>query len=185
MQPATLGPVTATATWTITAETLYPRWERFFKPDDIIVTETGTSSMGLAFAHLPEGASSTTRRCGDRSGGPLPPRSGRPSPTWTPAMILMTGEGSHQLTAQEISQFGRRGLQPIVFVLNNNGYLIERLLCKNGPTAATTTSRHGGYTALPHALGCDDWHTARVSTLAELDQAMKAAERATPAATSR
>jgi indolepyruvate decarboxylase len=28
-----------------------------------------------------------------------------------------------RLTAQEISQFGRRGLRPIVFVLNNFGYL--------------------------------------------------------------
>jgi hypothetical protein len=34
-------------------------------------------------------------------------------------VVLVTGEGSHQLTAQEISQFGRRGLKPIVFVLNN------------------------------------------------------------------
>ena len=40
-------------------------------------------------------------------------------------LVLVTGEGSHQLTAQEISQFGRRGLKPIVFVLNNSGYLIE------------------------------------------------------------
>ena len=45
-------------------------------------------------------------------------------------VVLVTGEGSHQLTVQEISQFGRRGLRPIVFVLNNSGYLIERLLCK-------------------------------------------------------
>jgi len=40
-------------------------------------------------------------------------------------VVLVTGDGSHQLTAQEISQFGRRGLKPIVFVLNNSGYLIE------------------------------------------------------------
>ncbi len=35
------------------------------------------------------------------------------------------------LTAQEISQFGRLGLRPVIFVLNNSGYLIERLLCKD------------------------------------------------------
>jgi indolepyruvate decarboxylase len=46
-------------------------------------------------------------------------------------VVLLTGEGSHQLTAQEISQFGRRDLKPIVFVLNNSGYLIECLLCNN------------------------------------------------------
>ncbi|MFI9274406.1 thiamine pyrophosphate-dependent enzyme [Kitasatospora sp. NPDC052896] len=40
-------------------------------------------------------------------------------------VVLITGEGSHQLTAQEISQFGRYGLRPVVFVLNNNGHLEE------------------------------------------------------------
>jgi TPP-dependent 2-oxoacid decarboxylase len=34
-------------------------------------------------------------------------------------LVLVTGEGFHQLTAQEISQFGRRGLKPIVIALNN------------------------------------------------------------------
>ncbi len=32
---------------------------------------------------------------------------------------------------KEIGLFGRLGLKPVVFVLNNNGYLIERLLCKD------------------------------------------------------
>ncbi len=40
----------------ITAQYLYPRLEQFFKPNDIIIAETGTSSMGLGFALLPEGA---------------------------------------------------------------------------------------------------------------------------------
>ncbi|MDT5254401.1 MAG: indolepyruvate decarboxylase, partial [Mycobacterium sp.] len=47
-------------------------------------------------------------------------------------------EGSHQMTAQEISQFGRHGLHPIVLVLNNSGYLSERLLCKDMAWPTTT-----------------------------------------------
>jgi TPP-dependent 2-oxoacid decarboxylase len=35
------------------------------------------------------------------------------------------------MTAQELSQLGRHGLRPIVFVLNNSGYLSERMLCKD------------------------------------------------------
>jgi indolepyruvate decarboxylase len=46
-------------------------------------------------------------------------------------LILISGEGSHQMTVQEISQFGRLGLRPIVFVLNNSGHLSERMLCKD------------------------------------------------------
>jgi hypothetical protein len=50
-------------------------------------------------------------------------------------LILITGEGSHQMTAQEIGQFGRHRLRPIIFVLNNSGYLSERLRCKGILTA--------------------------------------------------
>ena len=38
------------------ADALYPRWANFVKSDDIVIAETGTCSMGLAFAQLPHGA---------------------------------------------------------------------------------------------------------------------------------
>jgi indolepyruvate decarboxylase len=89
-------------------------------------------------------------------------------------VVLFTGEGSHQLTVQEISQMGRRGLKPIIFVPNNYGYLIERLLCKN-PEIAYNDLPAWRYSELPHALGCDGWLTARVTTCGELDEVMKQA----------
>jgi TPP-dependent 2-oxoacid decarboxylase len=79
-----------------------------------------------------------------------------------------------QLTAQEISQLGRRGLKPVVFVLNNSGYLIERLLGKD-PNIAYNDLAPWRYSELPHALGCDGWFTARVTTCGELDGALKEA----------
>jgi indolepyruvate decarboxylase len=45
--------------------------------------------------------------------------------------VLFTGEGSHQRTANEIGTMGRNGLKPVIFVLNNNGYMIERALGAN------------------------------------------------------
>ena len=87
----------------------------------------------------------------------------------------MTGDGSHQLTAQEISQFGRRGLKPIVCLLNNSGYLIERLLCQN-PDFAYNDVAAWRYSEIPRAFGCEGWFTARVTTCGEFDRALKAAE---------
>src|SRR6202007_131757 len=49
-QPGSLGALTGSGGDAITAEALYPRWADFLRPDDIVMTETGTSSMGLAFA---------------------------------------------------------------------------------------------------------------------------------------
>ena len=65
----------------------------------------------------------------------------------------------------------RRGLKPIIFVLNNNGYLIERLLCAD-PDIAYNDVPSWDYPALPKALGCTGWYTARATTCKELDEAM-------------
>lgn len=175
IRPTTLGEVTGERDTEITAETLYPRWERFFKPNDTIIAETGTCSMGLAFAHLPKGARFHNQTLWGAIGWATPAAFGAAVADPDRRLILVTGEGSHQLTAQEISQFGRRGLKPIVFVLNNNGYLIERLLCKD-PDIAYNDLASWNYAELPHALGCTNWYTARVATCAELDEAMKVAE---------
>ena len=173
--PATLGPVSGDGDMQITAEALYSRWERSFRPDDLIFAETGTCSMGLALAHLPSGAQFHNQTLWGSIGWATPASFGAAVADPGRRVILVTGEGSHQLTAQEISQFGRRGLKPIVFVLNNNGYLIERMLCKDGSVAYNDLAAWN-YTALPHALGCDDWHTVRAATCGELDEALKAAE---------
>jgi pyruvate decarboxylase len=46
-------------------------------------------------------------------------------------VILVVGEGSLQMTVQEIGSYIRYGFKPIIFVINNNGYSIERAI--NGP----------------------------------------------------
>lgn len=177
MRPASLGPVTGSGKDAITAEALYPRWGSFIKPNDIVIAETGTSSMGLAFALLPNGATFHNQTLWGAIGWATPAAFGAAVADPSRRLVLITGEGSHQLTAQEISQFGRRGLKPIVFVLNNSGYLIERLLCKD-PAIAYNDVASWRYAELPHALGCDGWFTARVTTCGEFDDALKAAEKA-------
>ena len=115
----------------ITAEALYPRWANFLKPNDILVTDTGTSASGLVFALLPAGVTFHSQTLWGSIGWATPAAFGVAVAAPDRRLVLVTGEGSHQLIAQEISQFGRRGVKPIVFVLNNSGYLIERLLCRN------------------------------------------------------
>jgi indolepyruvate decarboxylase len=159
----------------ITVEALYPRWANFLKANDILVAETGTSSMGLGFALMPRGATFHNQTLWGSIGWATPAAFGAAVAAPERRLVLVTGDGSHQLTAQEISQFGRRGLKPIVFVLNNSGYLIERLLCKN-PDSAYNDLASWHYSELPRALGCDGWFTARVATCGEFDQALKTAE---------
>lgn len=172
--PASLGEPKGRGDDPITVDALYPRWADFFRPDDIVVAETGTVSMGLGFAHLPKGASFHNQTLWGSIGWATPAAFGVAVAAPGRRVVLLTGEGSHQLTVQELGQFGRRDLKPVVFVLNNAGYLIERLLNKD-PAIAYNDVAEWRYTELPHALGCDGWMTARVTTCAELDRALHAA----------
>jgi indolepyruvate decarboxylase len=158
----------------ITAGALYPRLEAFLREDDVVVAETGTVSMGLGFAHMPRGATFHNQTLWGSIGWATPAALGAALAAADRRTILVTGEGSHQLTVQEISQFGRNGLRPTILVLNNNGYLIERLLCKD-LEAAYNDVAPWRYSELPHAFGCDGWFVARTTTCEELDRALETA----------
>lgn len=159
----------------ITAQYLYPRLEKFIKPNDIIIAETGTSSMGLGFALLPEDAQFHNQTLWGSIGWATPAAFGAALAVPDRRLILITGEGSHQLTVQEISQFARFGLKPIILVLNNDGYLIERLLC-DYPEAYYNDLAQWNYHELPKAFGAKDWYCEKVTTANELDKALKIAE---------
>jgi indolepyruvate decarboxylase len=159
----------------ITVEYLYPRWQQMLKPGDILIAETGTTSMGLGFALMPKGWTFQNQTLWGAIGWATPAAFGAALSAPKRRTILITGEGSHQLTAQEVGQFHRFGLKPIIFVLNNDGYLIERLLCKD-PEIYYNDIAQWQYQKLPVALGCDGWFTARVATCGELDKAIQKAE---------
>jgi indolepyruvate decarboxylase len=179
--PETFGPIAGGGDDPITAEVLYPSWANFFRPNDVIMTDTGTSSLGLTFARLPNGAEFHNQTLWASIGWATPAAFGAAVGAPDRRLILITGEGSHQMTAQEIGQFGRRGLRPIVFVLNNSGYLSERMLCKDMAIAYNDIAAWN-YVELPHAMGCQGWFTTRVSTCGELDDVLKSAEQADGAA---
>lgn len=159
----------------ITADYLYSAWQKMLKPDDTLVAETGTSSMGMCFALLPKGVTFHNQSLWGSIGWGTPAAFGAALAEPKKRTILITGEGSHQLTAQEVSQFYRYGLKPIIFLLNNNGYLIERLLCKDGSIYYNDLAQWE-YSKLPEAMGCKGWYTTRVTTCEELDKAIAHAE---------
>ena len=42
--------------------------------------------------------------------------------------VLLIGDGSLQLTVQSLSTMIRQDLKPIIFVINNDGYTVERMI---------------------------------------------------------
>jgi indolepyruvate decarboxylase len=158
----------------ITMDALYPRYAAFIQPGDHVVLESGSSSLGLSPVTLADGVQLHIQMLWGSIGWATGAAFGVALADPKRRTILITGEGSHQLTANEIGNMGRYGANPIIFVLNNDGYMVERAL-EPFPDWSYNDLAKWRYADLPRALGCGDWVTARVETLGELDDAMKAA----------
>jgi indolepyruvate decarboxylase len=169
-----LAPVNGSPSDKITMAALYPRYAAFLRPGDTVVLETGSSSLGLTPTTLPDGVRVEAQVLWGSIGWATPASLGVALADSSRRTILITGEGSHQLTANDVGTMGRFGANVVVFVLNNSGYLIERALEEN-PNWTYNDLAPWTYAELPKALGCAEWFTARVTTLGELDDAMKSA----------
>jgi indolepyruvate decarboxylase len=158
----------------MTMAALYPRYAAFLRVGDTVVLETGSTSLGIPPMVLPDGVRVEAQVLWGSIGWATPAAFGIALADPSRRTILITGEGSHQLTANDVGSMGRFGTNIIIFVLNNQGYLIERALEEN-PNWTYNDLAPWNYAELPRALGCADWFTAQVSTLGELDEAMKSA----------
>ncbi|MGB9940911.1 alpha-keto acid decarboxylase family protein [Methanosarcina sp.] len=156
----------------ITADYLYARYAEFFKPDDIIIADSTSSFYGLLPLPLPNGVKFQSQMLWGAIGWATPASFGAALAAPDRRVILITGEGSHQMTAQEISQFYRYGLKPIIFVLNNHGYLIEKMLSKKLDYCYNDIPEWQ-YHKLPEVLGCNNWITRKVTTCGDLDKIMR------------
>jgi indolepyruvate decarboxylase len=172
--PADNPPINGKPSDKITMEALYPRYAKFIQSGDNVVLESGSSSFGIPPLTLPDDVKVQIQMLWGSIGWATGAAFGIALANPKRKTILVTGEGSHQLTANEIGNMGRFGANPIILCLNNDGYMVERALEPN-PDWSYNDLAKWRYAELPHALGCTDWFTARVETLGELDAALKAA----------
>ncbi len=88
-------------------------------------------------------------------------------------LLTFVGDGSFQLTAQEVSTIIRYELDPIIFLLNNGGYTIE-VEIHDGPYNSIQNWDYAGLVDVFNAGGGNGWST-RVTTEGELQKAIKTA----------
>jgi indolepyruvate decarboxylase len=167
-------PIVGAATDPTSSDNFYPRLQSMLKSGDVLVVETGTCIMHTTPMLLPEGVGFQTQTLWGSIGWATPAAEGVCMANKKGRTILVTGDGSHQLTANEIGVMGRYGIKPIIFVLNNNIFGVENVLSEIGPSYDELAKWK--YAQIPAAMGCDTWFAARVSTVAELDAAIKKAD---------
>lgn len=88
-------------------------------------------------------------------------------------VILLTGDGAFQMTAQALSTMLNKHVNPIIFILNNHGYTIERMF--HGKHASYNDVQDWDYTLLPKSFGAEAY-TAKVSNLEGLYSAIREAQ---------
>ncbi|MGL4451215.1 MAG: alpha-keto acid decarboxylase family protein [Sarcina sp.] len=112
----------------LTQNRYFKQLQHFIKENDVIVAEQGTSYFGASTMKMPSGAKFIGQPLWGSIGYTVPSVLGTHMADVSKRNILLVGDGSFQLTAQEISTMLRHNLNTIVFVVNNDGYTVERVI---------------------------------------------------------
>ncbi|CAB4254059.1 similar to Saccharomyces cerevisiae YLR044C PDC1 Major of three pyruvate decarboxylase isozymes, key enzyme in alcoholic fermentation, decarboxylates pyruvate to acetaldehyde [Maudiozyma barnettii] len=150
-------------------EWLWRELSKFLIEGDIVITETGTSSFGINSTTFPANTLGISQvlwgSIGYAGGAVCGATFAAEELDPEKRVILFIGDGSLQLTVQEISTMIRWNLHPYLFILNNDGYTIERLI--HGPEAAYNAIQSWDHLQLLPVFGATDYETYRVSTVGE------------------
>ena len=131
----------------LTQDSYWKALEKFLRAGDIIIAEDGTSNAGATEMRLPPGCSFITQAVWGSIGYTMGALLGALCAAPRRRNILFIGDGSFQLTAQELSTILRHDFKPFIFLINNSGYTIERAIL--GKNARYNDIANWRYTDLP------------------------------------
>jgi TPP-dependent 2-oxoacid decarboxylase len=156
----------------LTTRQLFDRIQKMLTTDSAVIAETGDSWFNGMRLRLPEGARFEIQMQYGSIGWSVGATLGYAiaSPR---RVITLVGDGSFQMTAQEVSTMIRYGLRPIIFLINNGGYTIE-VEIHDGPY---NTIKNWDYAGLIDVFNAGDgkgWGT-RAATQNQLDAAIAGA----------
>ncbi|KAI9481517.1 MAG: pyruvate decarboxylase PdcB [Benjaminiella poitrasii] len=166
----------------ITHNYLWNKVPEFIDENAIICGETGTSEFATLNLNGPKGASYITQFLWGSIGFSVGAAAGAAIADRKRRVYLFVGDGSFQLTAQEVSVMLHHGLTPVVILLNNDGYVIEKLI--HGPDMEYNNFQMWNYSKALDFFGAHIERNTnagcskvgfegKVSTRAEFEAAMK------------
>jgi alpha-keto-acid decarboxylase len=151
-------------------------WDRFchaLTPGNVVLADQGTSFYGMATHRLPRGVTFIGQPLWGSIGYTLPATLGAGLAHRDRRPVLLIGDGAAQLTVQELGTFSREGLSPVIVVVNNDGYTVERMI--HGKDEPYNDIVSWSWADIPTALGVTNHLTFRAETYGELDDAFVAA----------
>jgi pyruvate decarboxylase len=109
----------------LTRAEIFRQVQDLITADTTVIAETGDSWFNGMALNLPSGARFEIEMQWGSIGWATPATFGYAVGASGRRVILLTGDGSFQLTAQEVAQMVRRKMPVIIFLINNHGYTIE------------------------------------------------------------
>lgn len=155
----------------ITLKRFFDRISHFVNQDSIVIAETGVSLFSAAEMLMPEGASFIAQTFYGSIGYTVGATLGACMAAQERPTVLFVGDGAFQVACQDLSTMVRQGLKPVIFLINNDGYTIERVIVDRPYNDIQPWRYHKLLDVFGGGLGFD------VHTEADLENALgKAAE---------
>ncbi|ELU8357322.1 alpha-keto acid decarboxylase family protein [Salmonella enterica] len=154
----------------LTQESFWQTLQQYLKPGDIILVDQGTAAFGAAALSLPDGAEVVVQPLWGSIGYSLPAAFGAQTACPDRRVILIIGDGAAQLTIQEMGSMLRDGQAPVILLLNNDGYTVERAI--HGAAQRYNDIASWNWTQIPPALNAaqqaECWRVTQDIQLAEV-----------------
>lgn len=167
-------PVQVTGT-ALTQDALWSQVAGSLTPGNIVLAEQGTSYFGMSEHRFPREAMFIGQPLWGSIGYTLPATLGAGLADRDRRPVLLIGDGSAQMTIQELGQLVRHRVPAVVILVNNDGYTVERMI--HGPEQVYNDIATWRWELALRFFGAaDDQHlTLRATTDAELRDALAAA----------
>ncbi|CAM3955994.1 alpha-keto acid decarboxylase family protein [Bacillus luti] len=155
----------------VTQKRFWQQIYHFLQENDVLIAEQGTPFFGSSAIPLPNNTTYVAQPLWGSIGYTLPALLGTQLANLSRRNILIIGDGSFQLTVQELSTILRQNLKPIIFLINNNGYTVERAI--HGQNQSYNDIQMWDYTELANVFGTEEKsQTFKVENEIELVEAL-------------
>jgi indolepyruvate decarboxylase len=150
----------------LTIKRFFDRMSHFIKNNSIVIAETGVSLFSAAEMLMPEGATFIGQAFYGSIGYTVGATLGAGMAAEDRHAVLFVGDGSFQVTCQDLSTMIRNHLKPVIFLINNEGYTIERVISDHSYNDIQPWQYHKLANVFGGGLGLD------VHTEGELEDAL-------------
>ncbi len=140
--------------------------------NNLVFAEQGTAYFGISDVRLPEGVTCYGQPMWGSIGYTLPASLGAAIASPHKRSVLLIGDGSALLTIQELAVMFQERTNPVIILINNDGYTVERAI--HGENQRYNDIPKCDWQSMPKAFGGNDDNTLllRVETAGELKAAL-------------